>query len=218
MRSAVQPEVWRRAQSGHLESWAVYAQKGVREGPERAAMWKQILAEVERRRPVRPGERVLDIGCGLDTVLDFLPDVRGYTLDSLMAELACFGLAANQRHTSAAFETMPFRDRVFDRVFCMNVLDHVRDPAAGVAEIARVLVPGGTLVLSVDTYEGRRYQSKRLRKWYDRMRATRTKHPWVFSVPDVRRLLDRAGFDVDAPTHVSGTKERRTFFTAVRRA
>lgn len=216
MKGAVRREVWETAQSGHLETWRGYHSKGIRHAPERAEIWRGILLEVSSCAQIRPGERVLDIGCGLDSVLDFIDEVEGFTLDSLMARLVQFGLSPKLRHTAATFESLPFADQSFDRVFLMNVLDHVRDPAAGVGEIARVLRPGGQLILSVDTYAGRRYRQKRLRKWWDRTRGARTKHPWVFSVPDVQRLLHGARLSLGPPTHVKGTKERRALFIAAR--
>jgi ubiquinone/menaquinone biosynthesis C-methylase UbiE len=150
-------------------------------------------------------------------VLDFLPQVQGVTLDSLMAKLRPLGLSQTFEHTAGVFEVMPFRAESFDRVFLMNVLDHVRDPEIGLAEIARVLRKGGALVLSVDTYSGRRYWEKRARKWWDRKRGARTKHPWVFSVADIEAALRRTGFEPGTPTHTTGTKARRTFFTATKR-
>lgn len=44
---------------------------------------------------------------------------------------------------------LPFPDWTFDSVLCSQVLEHVPDPVAAVHEIARVLRPGGTLILSV---------------------------------------------------------------------
>ncbi len=216
MKSAVSREVWKTAQSGHLQTWVSFAEERGQSSPVRDELWKNILSEVGKRSPVRPGEAVLDIGCGLDTVLDYLPDVRGFTLDSLMGQLASLGLSAGIGHTAGAFEQMPFAGGAFDRVFLMNVLDHVRDPSAGLAEIARVMRPGGTLVLSVDTYSGRKFYEKRMRKWWDRVRAARTKHPWVFSTDLARTLLARAGFEPSEAVHVVGTKDRRSFFTATR--
>jgi SAM-dependent methyltransferase len=46
-------------------------------------------------------------------------------------------------------ECLPFRDNSFDAVFSLAVLEHVRDPFACAAEIARVLKPGGELYCAV---------------------------------------------------------------------
>ncbi len=216
MRAALRTEVWKQAQTGHLETWEGYARRGEKGSPERASIWRAILKEVEERRPFDPNERVLDIGCGLDSVLDFTPDVKRFTLDSLMAQLRPLGLNPELMHTAGLLEQIPYADASFDRVFLLNVLDHVWDPHSGLREIARVIKPGGKLFLSVDVYSGRRYWVKRLRKFYDRRRGARTKHPWVFAVPDVQRILSEMGFEVRPPVHIPGTKARRSFFSAER--
>jgi len=216
VRGAVRTDVWKQAQTGHLETWEGYAERGEKNSPERASLWRAILKEVEERRPFQARERVLDIGCGLDSVLDFTPGVQRYTLDSLMAQLRPLGLNSELLHAAGLLEQIPYADASFDRVFLLNVLDHVWDPVSGLTEIARIIKPGGMLFLSVDVYEGRRYWVKRLRKFYDRRRGARTKHPWVFAVPDVQRILSDSGFVVQAPTHIPGTKARRSFFSAER--
>ena len=217
MKQAVKRDVWEQAQTGHLETWVGYARTREARSPERARVWEAILKEVEARRPIRSGERLLDIGCGLDSVLDYIPDVFGVTLDSLMARLADLGLTPAARHSAGVFEALPFRDGSFDRVFLMNVLDHVQNPGHGLAEMARVLRPGSQLVLSVDTFAGRKYYEKRFHKWWARVRGARTKHPWVFSVRGVQQRLEQAGFEPSGPGHIPGTKARRSFFTAERR-
>lgn len=217
MKRAVSSEVWRRAQSGHFETWLGYSQSGVARDPRRAERWQACLEPARREAPIKEGERVLDIGCGLDTVLEFLPEVKGCTLDPLAAHLAPLGLLPSALHVAGVFEALPFSDGAFDRVFLMNVLDHVRSPGAGVREIRRCLRPGGMLVLSVDTFSGRRYWEKRLHKWWARLRGARTKHPWVFSVASVTRMLRESGLEPGVARHIPGTKARRTFLLARRR-
>ena len=213
-RAAVKQAVWRSAQTGHLDTWKGFAQRGSATDPGRRTMWGGILDAAAKTAPIAAGEAVLDIGGGLDSVLDFVPDVTPFALDPLAAELHQLAPNPTIRFTGGVFERMPFRTGCFDRVFLMNVLDHVRDPLAGMREIRRVLRPGGALVLSVDTYRGRVYWEKRAHKWWARTRGARTKHPWVFSNEDVERALRESGFEPSAPSHVSGTKARRTLFTA----
>ncbi len=217
MSTAVSRSVWERAQTGHLETWEKYAASGAPSSPSRGAGWRAILAEVEKQAPLGDGEAVLDIGCGLDSSLDFFErPIAGYTVDSLMGRLLRFGLSSRARHTAGMLERLPYRDASFDRVMLLNVLDHVQDAAGGLVEVERVLRPGGVLVLSVDTYRGRRYWSKRLDKWWTRTRGARTKHPLVFSDVSVHRLLLRHGFRPGPAAHVAGTKARRRLFVARR--
>src|SRR5262245_15637175 len=49
-------------------------------------------------------------------------------------------------------ETLPFRDRTFDRVLCESAIDHLAEPAVGIREMARVLKPDGRLVIGVVNY------------------------------------------------------------------
>lgn len=51
------------------------------------------------------------------------------------------------RHTDVVGDAhqMPFRDGVFDRVFALNVFEHLREPKRAAAEIFRVLKPGGSV-------------------------------------------------------------------------
>src|SRR5262249_32402332 len=43
---------------------------------------------------------------------------------------------------------LPFADATFERVLCVEVLEHLHDPALAVAEMRRVLAPGGLLLLT----------------------------------------------------------------------
>jgi ubiquinone/menaquinone biosynthesis C-methylase UbiE len=71
-------------------------------------------------------------------------------------------------------EALPFPDAVFDRVLCDSALDHFAAPDLGVREMARVLAPGGRLVLSFVNYAS--LSARLSRAWYriDRVRAPET--------------------------------------------
>lgn len=99
----------------------------------------------------RPSDRVLEVGCGAGHLLARLPAGRRVGVDlaeSLLTRSAArLGGAATLAQGDAG--ALPFTAGAFDRVYCSEVLEHLVDPVAAVAEIRRVLKPGGVAVLSV---------------------------------------------------------------------
>jgi SAM-dependent methyltransferase len=65
---------------------------------------------------------------------------------------------------ASAFE-LPFADATFDVIFCTEVLEHVPDPHLAVREIARVLVPGGKVFITVPSVASERVLGTLHRRW-----------------------------------------------------
>ena len=120
-----------------------------------------------RRFPVRPGHRVLDLGCGggrhAFEVYRRGADVVAFDLDP--AELApVTGMFGAMRTTGEAKQetgataisgdatAMPFGDGMFDRVIAAEVLEHVLDDQRAMNELARVLRPGGLAAITVPSF------------------------------------------------------------------
>jgi ubiquinone/menaquinone biosynthesis C-methylase UbiE len=108
----------------------------------------------------RKFERMLDAGCGDGRYLVALAarpdrpqrvagvDISERILDVARAATERAGLTAELRR--ANLEALPFADGSFDLVLCTQVIEHLLDPALGLRELARVLAPGGMLVVSTD--------------------------------------------------------------------
>ncbi|WP_457107194.1 class I SAM-dependent methyltransferase [Methylobacterium sp. P5_C11] len=97
-----------------------------------------------------PGKRILDIGCGPGTLARRLVDEGAVVtgIDPGTAALAKARAAVPEaRFEVAGGEALPFPDASFDGAVLLNALHHVPDPAAALVEAARVLVPGGRLVV-----------------------------------------------------------------------
>jgi SAM-dependent methyltransferase len=99
------------------------------------------------------GLRILDAGCGEGYLSRLLAsagaDVVG--VDTSASLIAAAGSHADQarqpvNYAVAAMENLPEPDETFDVVVCNHVLSDVDDPEIALAEIARVLKPGGRLV------------------------------------------------------------------------
>jgi 2-polyprenyl-3-methyl-5-hydroxy-6-metoxy-1,4-benzoquinol methylase len=104
-------------------------------------------------------------------------------------------------------EALTFADASFDIVTCLEVIEHVSRPRVMLAEIARVLRPGGTLVLSCP--------SAHFPITYDPINALITPrhvpvgayaygHDWLVDGPELERWFAEAGFTVASQERLCG--------------
>jgi SAM-dependent methyltransferase len=171
-----------------------------------------------RRRAVRlldylelaDGRRILDCGCGMGFYLlamSRLRQVELYGVDSDQRRLAQAGALGTGAQLAEADATqLPFPDEWFDAVLLSEVLEHVPDDAAALAEIRRVLRPGGVLAISVP--------NARYPFWWDPINATWaalggdpirrgrlvgiwTNHERLYEAEDLERRVRGAGFHVE---------------------
>jgi SAM-dependent methyltransferase len=100
-------------------------------------------------RPSRPGGRVLDMGCGVGQVVAALSR-EGFEAHGVDVASANIDRARMQSPRCLIYDgrRLPYRNDTFDSVGALNVLEHVEDPEAFVAEAVRVCMPGGRIVLS----------------------------------------------------------------------
>jgi SAM-dependent methyltransferase len=132
---------------------------------------EEVCASVE----LPPRARILDFGCGDVPYRDFFPA----DADFVPADLAGNPRAAL---TISSDGTVPVEAATFDAVLSTQVLEHVPDPAAYLAECHRVLRPGGALILSTH--------------------GVFVYHPdpvdyWRWTSAGLHRVVEAAGFEVD---------------------
>jgi len=100
------------------------------------------------------GAKVLDVGCGIGATVEFLRQYRhsAFGVDASFLLLKDgVGAGPNPGLLKARAEHLPFPDQCFCALFCECVLSLLHDPAEALGEFARVLSPGGYLILS-DVY------------------------------------------------------------------
>ena len=112
-------------------------------------MTRWARAERVIRKNVAPGSNVLDAGCAFGFGSRGLArDYRVFGVDANAAEVARTpGSFAGRIAGSLA--ALPFADGTFDAFICLEVLEHIPEPQRAVAELGRVLRPGGVGVISV---------------------------------------------------------------------
>ncbi len=113
---------------------------------------------------IQPGERVLDVGCGTgrhacEIFRTLGADVMGVDLnmEDLHTAACTLHLMDDINHGSwmisrADATKLPFKDCSFDTIICSEVLEHIPDNRAAIAELVRVLKPGKDLVVSVPRF------------------------------------------------------------------
>ncbi len=150
------------------------------------------------------GDRLLDIGCGEGrhchgVQLLTLAQAIGVDLDEGSLALArergaqLEGIGPEAQFLAADASALPFADASFDAAICSEVLEHVPDMAALVAEAARVLKPGAIYAVTVP------------RAWPERICWKLASgaggysdqpggHIRIVDPSELRQLVERAGF------------------------
>ncbi len=88
-------------------------------------------------------------------------------------------------------QTLPFQDEIFDHIICSEVLEHVDDEYEAMAELVRVLKPGGTIGVSVPTWITETFYW-RLDKNYSHPGG----HIRIFRARELRNLLQAFGLHI----------------------
>jgi 2-polyprenyl-6-hydroxyphenyl methylase/3-demethylubiquinone-9 3-methyltransferase len=177
----------------------------------RPAPWLRILrglvparlAYLARNGVRWRGSRIVDVGCGGGYFAEALAglgarvtgvDPSSGALEAARAHAAERGLPI--RYVLGRGESLPLPDASMDGAVCVDVLEHVDDPGAVVAEVARVLRPGGTFFF--DTMNRTVLSSLvivRLGEDVLRLAPRGIHDPRLFVRPsEMRAHLDRAGF------------------------
>ena len=182
-------------------------------GPDAYAQWRSVplgtlTEQLERRLILRlagevAGAKVLDGGCG-DGALDLAfcqgaaALVVGCDIDARMVARASAGAAqptASVDYLLADARRLPFADGSFELAAMITVLAFVPEPSAAMCEIARVLAPGGRLILGDLGKWNLWAASRRVRGWLGMAPMWR---PASFrSASELRTLAHEAGLHVE---------------------
>lgn len=132
---------------------------------------------------------VLAVGAGAGVIHSLPESTTAIAVDPITHELADRGVLteSNAQLTTGAGEALPFPNDCFDYVICWNVLDHVVSPQQVLAEMRRVLLPGGILGLSVNTFRN----IAPLRSLLDRFDSP---HPHHYARSELLNLIRESGF------------------------
>lgn len=122
-----------------------------------AAMQKssrRVRELLEKYDTIANDARVVEVGSGAHGLIFYFGAKHGVGVDPLAVSYRhLFPRWQNCAATiAAAGERLPFLNQSFDVVICDNVVDHAESPAGIVAELVRVLRPGGLLYFTVNVH------------------------------------------------------------------
>jgi len=169
------------------------------EGAYRKLALRGHVAFIERAAS-SAGLRLLDVGCGSATLLGLMKQ-RGFTVRGFdsSAEAAQIALEVDgvEVTVGSRLQDAGFDDSSFDVITLFHVMEHVTDPHGVLAEVRRMLRPGGKLVLQVpniDSWQFRLFGAR----WYG---LDVPRHVVNYSSAAILRLIESAGFKVVRARH-----------------
>jgi ubiquinone/menaquinone biosynthesis C-methylase UbiE len=180
-----------RANRRHFDRWARHYESD-RVSRRLAVLQRSALAALE----LRAGDRLLDVGCGTGAAVRAAAAVaeRAVGVDQSAAMIArgrelAAGLA-NLELLQADAEALPFDAGAFSAVLCTTSLHHYLHADRAVAEMARVLAPGGRVVI------GDAVTDRRLVWLADQvLRRVQRSHVGLRRTSELEALMLGAGFE-----------------------
>ena len=151
-------------------------------------------------RLLAPGARVLDLGCGRGVILGPLAD-RGYEVHGveINAEAARGADPRAEIRIASSLSDAGYEAAFFDEVVIWHVLEHIDDPRGTLEEVARILRPGGRLIVAVPNFSSAQARWTGA-AWFH---LDLPRHLYHFPLAALEELLKSAGFAIESVHHFS---------------
>jgi SAM-dependent methyltransferase len=176
---------------------------------DRFGVWLSARA-LRRHVKTFTGKRVGDFGCGYDAT--FVRTVLDEVAGAVLVDVALAPDLKEHRRVSAIEGTLPeavepLADSSLDVVLCISVLEHLWDPERMLRELRRVCAPGGTCLVNVPSWRGKRFLEFSAYRLKLSPPEEMDDHKAYYDPRDLWPLLVRAGFlphEIDCYSHKFG--------------
>jgi ubiquinone/menaquinone biosynthesis C-methylase UbiE len=184
------------ANQTHFDRWS----KNYADG--RISRWFQYTQQLSTSvLELKPDSTVLDVGCGTGFAVRYLASrltqgkVCGIDISSGMIERAQAAIPEDLRHKveflQASSDDIPYPSAEFDHLLCTNSFHHYPDPPRALAEMRRVIKPGGQLVI----FENAPDLSWYTWAWDRILRIVEKGHVRYYASRELGAMLRRADFE-----------------------
>jgi SAM-dependent methyltransferase len=195
---------WARAQQYEQGFWQSIAEEIAQDSVERIDFYRWRAGELEKRlrrlgldNLLDGSSRILELGSGPIGVIGYLPGRDRVAVDPLNRFYATSEHLTRLRNPEVRYldspgEEIPLTTGGYQLVVMENCIDHTQDPEQVMSEIVRLLVPGGTLYMTVNA-------RSRLGYWVHRLLARLELdpgHPHTFTAKRFENFVSRHGFEI----------------------
>ncbi len=163
-----------------------------------------IAEQTIARMGLRPGQRVLDLGCGSGwatrTLAELVEGGPGVAVGLDISDEMIFRARAASRYVENILfaicpaDEIPWMDEYFDRVLSIESFYYYPDQEAVIRELFRVLAPGGCAFILINLYNENPYSLR----WVDQLKVP----VHARSENDYRRMLEEHGFAPVTVEHI----------------
>ena len=151
----------------------------------------RIMPEIEKHIPEKG--RLLEIGCATGTLLAQVRN-RGWSVAGVEPEEWTCKIARETYQLdviNSTFQEAAIEESSFDAVLLLHVIEHLPDPFKGLQQIARLIRPGGFLVI-----ETPRFDTLWFKLLKGRERSIIRGHYYYFTRRTIQALVCKSGFEV----------------------
>ena len=157
----------------------------------------------------KPGGRILEVSCGDGRILAALK-AKGFAVTGTnFGDYPDFPADIPVRNGVNLLEGLPFEDETFDAVIAMEVIEHIENHRKAIAEMARVLRPGGRMILTFPNGHrvasrlsfllyGIRKPKRKLIGFDTPIEKSFAFHNYVPELPTLAYLLSAHGLEIEA--------------------
>ncbi|NNC94703.1 MAG: class I SAM-dependent methyltransferase [Chitinophagales bacterium] len=181
---------WGIAQKAEINWWKRYlATKPVGEYLQwKKNYWLDFLDKLGFSLNDLSGKKILEVGCGPAGIFTILTESDVTAIDPLLENYSSKIHHFNpSEYPNVNFQNGSIEEyiesRSFDLVFCINVINHVRDIKGSIRNIRKVLDPGGELVISIDAH------NYSILKHLFRLTQLDILHPHQFDIDEYQKML-----------------------------